>query len=144
MPIHGIHEALDSKHTPELQHAHIHGKHAKPVCSRVIMPGMPLLEILKAVAAEMVAVCWVSPGSHVGIMRSMNVNPRAVPGDTIQLIHEANHGFNVFDYMTGMYLTEAICSKRIGICVQIVNNVDTLDRIAVHAYGSCDLVAPAA
>ncbi len=103
---------------------------------------MFLLKILKAVAAEMMAVCRISPGAHVGVMRSMNVNPRAVPGYTVQLVHKTNHRLDMFDHMTGVYLSEAIRSKWVGESVQIVNNIHTLDRIAVHAYGPCNLVAP--
>jgi hypothetical protein len=108
------------------------------------MPGMFLLKILKAVAAEMMAVCRISPGSHVGVMRSMNVNSRSVPGYAMQLIHETNYRLNVLDHMTGVYFSEASRSKWIGVSVQIVNNIDPLYRMAVHSYGPCNFIVPTA
>ena len=61
MPIHSIHAALDSKNAPELQHTHMHGNHAESVCACVIVRGIFLLEILKAVATEMMAMRGISP-----------------------------------------------------------------------------------
>ena len=69
------------------------------------------------------------------------MNLCTVTGDTMQLIHETNHRLNVLDYMTGVYLAETAGSKGIRVGVQIVNNIDAFDVIAIHADGSGNFVS---
>jgi hypothetical protein len=66
----------------------------------------------------------------------MNVDPCTVSCYAMQLTHETNRGLDMLNHMTRVYLAEDARPKGIRVTVQIVNNIDTLDRIAIHAYGS--------
>ena len=70
----------------------------------------------------------------------MDVNLCTVTSYAMQLIHETNHGVNMLNHMTGVYLAEAAGLKGIGVGVQIVNNIDAFDVIAVHADGSGNFI----
>ena len=103
-----------------------------------------LAEIAQGKTVQMPAVGRIAKGAEVCIMRRDNKGSSAGLQKTVELIHQANDVFDVFNHVNGAYFAERVVAKGKGNVIKVGNDIGIGVCVSINAYSAGIFFDPAA